>query len=258
VAAAGWLHLLFDKADMAVWVADAERFIFVVQHGNFRVDFKTGDLLKPEGTPARIIATGQRVARLVPPHVYGVSCKSIGFPLPGGAIGVSFSVDHEEAVQRDLSSLQTLSGAINTAGRSIAGNAQALQGFMERVGHDLNEATKQLTAIDAIGALIASVAEETRYISLNALIEAHRVEGGSTFVVVANEMKELSAKTRASVQQVSVTLESLQKRFGDLSAAVASARTHVNEQSSATQAISSELDQVSESIRRIEALARQL
>lgn len=257
--AAPLLHRLFDKEDLAVWVTDTERFLYVSKHGSFDVDFDVGDALKPNGTPRQVIETQQRVVRIVPPDVYGVSCKTIGLPVVGGAFGVAFSIEYEEALQRDLASLQTIASSITGAGRTIADNAQALQNFMLRVSQDLQEAGNQLTAVGALGTSMGAIAEDARYISLNALIEAHRVgTAGHSFVVVATEMKELSVKTREFVVEVSKTLKSMQARFAALSNAVSTARSQANEQSSATQSISRELQTVSESIRRIEHQAREL
>lgn len=255
VAAAGWVRSLFDRDDMAVWVTDHERFLHVAQYGSFSVDFKTGDLLRPGGTPAKIIATGQRVSRLVPAEVYGVACKTIGFPVGSGAMGVSFSIAYEEALQRDLGSLQDSARRFTASSGSLAGSAKALGSFMGRVSEDLEQAHQQLRAIDRVGLLIASIAEDARYISLNALIEAHRVEEGNSFIVVAKEMKALSSKIQAALLEVGTNLESMQGRFQALQQAVGSARRHVDEQSDASQAISRELQQVSEAIHGIEQLA---
>jgi hypothetical protein len=259
VSIAPWLFSLYDKPDMAVWVTDRERFVYVRQYGAFRVDFKTGDLLKPQGTPAKILGTQERVARLVPAEVYGVACKSIGIPIEGGVVGVSFSVANEELLQQDLARLHGVVSDINESGRAIASSAEAAREQMTQLRADLERTRAQLDTIEAVRGLIASISDDSRYISLNAMVESRRLgEQGKTFAVVASEMKSLSLKTRQSVATVKHDLEEIRGRFGALGEAVAKADQHVQDQSKATQTISGSLAEILDALRSIAELAKKL
>ncbi len=259
ISVAHWIPRLFDKEDIAIWITDTEKFVQVNQYGNFKVDFKSGDPLKPGGTPAKILATQERISRLVPPEVYGVACRSIGIPISGGVLGVSFSVDSEEKLQADIGHLDSVTKALNETGAAIATRSRTLAEFMVRVRQDLELTRKEVQGVEAVGDLISTIADDTRYISLNALIEAKRVgESGRAFSVVANEMRTLSRTTADSMRKVKQDLESIRKRFEVLNGAVAQAAGDVDNQSDGAQTIARGLGEILAAISSIEAAARHL
>ncbi|MBO6111464.1 MAG: methyl-accepting chemotaxis protein [Lachnospiraceae bacterium] len=87
---------------------------------------------------------------------------------------------------------------------------------------ELEEANKKAEVVSEIASLadsIAAIASQIDLLSLNASIEAARAgEAGKGFAVVASEINNLATQTNNAVDQIKVTINSVQEAFKDLSA----------------------------------------
>ncbi|MCR5031228.1 MAG: methyl-accepting chemotaxis protein [Lachnospiraceae bacterium] len=72
--------------------------------------------------------------------------------------------------------------------------------------------------IGNLATAISNIAEQINLLSLNASIEAARAgEAGRGFAVVASEINKLATETADAVQQIQVTIVSIEEAFSDLS-----------------------------------------
>ena len=259
VAVAKLLPRLLEKEDMAVYATDTEKFLLFDRYGRYRIDIKAGDPLTPGGTPDLVLKHGKPISRVVPPEIYGLPARSIALPVEGGVVGLTFSVETEEELQGAMGRLLDDVEAISGSSTDIATKASELTTFMASVKRVLDETRSQLDEIDRIREFVDDVAENFRYISLNALIEAHRVgEHGRGFAVVAKAMQGLSDETRKSIGRISGNLQSIHSYFSRLETLVGEANADLQAQSASSRAIAANLKDITASMRDIGELAHKL
>ncbi|NVE94814.1 methyl-accepting chemotaxis protein [Altererythrobacter lutimaris] len=104
--------------------------------------------------------------------------------------------------------------------------------------------TDSADQISQIVEVIATIAQRTNLLALNASIEAARsAESGRGFAVVANEVKELAAQTHRETSRVEALINTMQNATGQSASALSTIAMEVIELESAAGAIASAVDQ---------------
>ena len=112
-----------------------------------------------------------------------------------------------------------------------------------------NQTNMSVQKIQEATAFIASVAEETNLLSLNASIEAARAgESGRGFAVVANQIKTLSEQSNASSGEIENTAKQLYEDSHRAVESMQQMRETINSQSASMEATQRVLQEVMEEI----------
>lgn len=115
--------------------------------------------------------------------------------------------------------------------RSALKGVDALAGDMGQASSAIGHVAQRSEEINRIIEVIRGIAEQTNLLALNAAIEAARAgEQGRGFAVVADEVRNLASKTRASTDEISTMIERLK---GDVSGAVTVIQSGVDRATSA-------------------------
>ncbi|MFY8273678.1 methyl-accepting chemotaxis protein [Pseudoalteromonas sp. SSDWG2] len=148
----------------------------------------------------------------------------------------------EQSLSQAVDQVQTMSTEINDANEAV-----------EKVASRSND-------INQILDVIRTIAEQTNLLALNAAIEAARAgEQGRGFAVVADEVRALASKTRASTDDISALITRLQQEVasasGIIEQGVSRAGEAVAQTSSAFEALHEVVGKVNEITNQVTHIA---
>ncbi|MCK9532546.1 MAG: methyl-accepting chemotaxis protein [Gammaproteobacteria bacterium] len=213
-----------------------------------------------------------------------VNVATSSFDTVTAAAKVVFNVEQEEAHVRSISEASnqiaaSLSGIAHSAGEADSAAQSAADVVHEgelRVGETTTSMAQLTDAVSAaaaqvealgkssqrigeISGVIGGIAEQTNLLALNAAIEAARAgEHGRGFAVVADEVRNLAARSTAATREIDATIGAIQKQIAEVIASMETSVARVESGRTATDRTRDAFDAIREGIGMATRQIRQI
>lgn len=139
--------------------------------------------------------------------------------------------------------IETMRGIVDTFVKDLVMISQQSMKIVDRVtlmGRDVDQVLVNVEEIE-------EMARTTRFIALNAHIEAHRSEAGSTFRVVAEEVKRLAGDAQEFSGNIRVAIDRARERLDETKTLVSALASHdMNSALSAQSGLLATVERVNE------------
>lgn len=239
-------------------IADLEKQLFISQGKKLKLPVKPGDEIKEGSITYACVKSGEIVSKKIPAEVYGVPYIGKGIPVRSqngdliGSINLGIPIETQESINNMAVELNDFIEKINmtscnlmSVSEELASAAQMLAGNTSNIETDVKE-------MDSVIDLINEVSDRTHLLGINAAIEAARAgDKGRGFNVVAEEIRNLANRAKASVKEIDKNLKHIQDTilyFG----------TEAGKISAVSQEQAATTGELSANMETIEAMAKNL
>ncbi len=145
-------------------------------------------------------------------------------------IGMNQISDSNEEMLRSSDDVHKLVSKGSMAITDVANQMETIHLTFKETNSIMKEMEKHSNGIQSITSLITEISEQTNLLALNAAIEAARAgEYGKGFAVVADEVRKLAEQSRKSADEIQNMVNQIQKASGAAVHAITDGGVKVNE-----------------------------
>ncbi|GFN24163.1 methyl-accepting chemotaxis protein [Thermanaeromonas sp. C210] len=251
--------------DCMIAVSDTQKFVYYIPGAKVKIESLVGKPVRPGDGLWEAVNEKEIQVSVIPREQWGFPFKNISIPIMNeegnvvGAMGVGFSLENQEMLQETAQTLVSSSQFILASSKELSASASYLYNRVEELRRLSSVMIKGLDRTNQILAFVEDVASNTNLLGLNAAIEAARAgEYGRGFSVVADEMRKLSARSAASVQEIRKYLEEINKEIGSLGTLVADLQALSSKQTSAVQEMVGVIDSFTQLAEKLQDLSSRI
>lgn len=256
-----FIHLL-THGEAAVAVVDHERYVAYTPGKTLDLKLSVGQPFKEGSAGDTVVRNKQIFQREIPATVYGYRYVAMGIPVldeNGTAIGglvAGLPLLLEEELERMATELATAMQEFSATFESIAEIAENTSQVAVEVQQTADLVSTSLKSTGTVTGEIAKIADRTKLLGLNALIEAaHAGQHGSGFAVVAREIQGLADHSIRSTQRVVQVLGEVGQHNGGLEQKVNSLRTDADSLEAAVVQAKDFVDRLTQMAEALQELA---
>jgi uncharacterized protein YukE len=186
--------------------------------------YTRGEKILPGSVPDRVIRTGAPVTETYDEKRFGVAYVVSGVPVreaDGDIRGVLMRVRFMQStafIEEAFQPLRRIVRVIAEKTGNLSVQSEELSTINRNIGTYAAQVASAGDEISSVTNLVSEIAGNTHLLGLNAAIQAARAgEYGRGFMVVAEEIRKMSEKTKEATKTTSKQLEEVQERVFRLS-----------------------------------------
>lgn len=250
--------------DVGIGVVDTEKWLAYYPGRKIDIGARAGRAIDPHEPLAACIRDKKDIKQEVPEAFFGISFTGLAAPILEkghviGAIAIQIQEQNEKALQEISDQIFKSINQANERITSIHSGSEGLATYSSSLLQQSTEASEAMENTDEVINIIKKIASQTNILGLNASIEAARAgEHGRGFNIVAKEIRKLSQDTLESTEKISSTLKLMQTSIYEIQSMVENVVTVGREQASATEEISSFINEIEEMSVKLKEYAAEL
>lgn len=259
--AAGYLKELLPLDCMAA-VTDGEKFLAYYPGDKIDVNIKAEEIIRGDSNK-QVMQTRKKVVAEVPKELYGFAFKSISIPvfdknkIAIGTLDIGIDLSTQNALLEVAGKLASSFEEISASAEEIAGSAIELSSLQKQTLDISKKAQEHIKKTNDTLKFISNIASQTNLLGLNAAIEAARAgEYGRGFGVVASEMRKLSNQAEESAKSAEKIIKEINDYVTQIASGTQQAEEVGSNQATATQQISSSMEESASMAERIVSIAK--
>ena len=253
--------------DMAVAVADTEKFLSYVPGKLLDHKIRPNDSLKEGSITKRAIEAGNIIIdRIDNKELYGVSYIGTAMPIideeTNAVIGAVFfgeNTNQQDALSEMSSSLSQNTQSASESSQEISAQAEELAALGNQLATLVNTFYDNIKGVDEVIKFIKGVANRTKLLGFNASIEAARAgTHGLGFQIVAEEIRKLSVQSEDSVNKIQSMLAEVKTESAEIKDAVDAAKSISGNLASILQTMAASLEEINTMVEELSILSNKL
>lgn len=251
--------------DAMLGVSDKEKFLYYLPGKDIKINVSPGDPVPSQSGLMKCQKAGEKISQIISKEVYGIPVKASTIPLRDkdgviiGAFSLGLSIETQQTLHEAAQTIASTTEEINSTAQELASTATQLAEYLNSLRKSSENVISEIEKTDEILQFVKEVAKNSNLLGLNATIEAARAgEYGLGFVVVAEEIQEMSNKSAKAVKDIKNILLSIRNSVSNIAETLIETAQIGEHQAAATEEISASMEQLAESANNVEKISKLL
>ena len=254
----------FMGCDLGFTISNTERFLYASYNDSFKKETKSqkampkvGDCIPPNSAADVCLKRKEKIHVDVPEAVFGIPVRTAAMPVVvdgkvEGTIVMAISMAKQRETMELAKTLAESLATLNSATADMAKGFEEIADTNQGIEQYITEFNVKSERTDEIISFVKEIAGKTNLLGLNAAIEAARVgEAGRGFGIVASEVRNLSAFTKQSADDIKSVLDNIKGSITEIGKMLTNSNELLEEQVT-------EVEEISKAIQKLNEVAYKL